>query len=441
MNPPFKVIQEIDSGGFAKVFLVTGPDGAQYAMKSLMPASQILAGVPIQDLKRRFLREATYQQSINHPNVVPILHVDTNAEPPFYVMPLANGTLAKDLAVDHTLGGNPKHALFDILAGLEHISEKGFIHRDLKPANVLKFAGQGNQPRYALSDFGLMNPGDVDTTTLTVTGAQGGTAPYAAPELMMDFSRATTAADIYSFGAILHDIFVAQPRIPYTQLSAAGPIGKIIEKCTKVNPRRRYSSIPELREDLFNVLASAPPTFHPGREQRAAELLGSASELTSDEWDEVLMALDENDDKGLRNDNLLRVLRNEHFAQLNIDSPELVKSLGLRFCEFAMERSFDFDYCDILSSRLEAIYDVGDTELKAITLLAFLELGTSHNRWLVERNFYRRVLVDADNNVLQRFVTEAKVRSYPIASKIAHLNGSISVDTSKYHPTLTAALA
>ena len=441
MTPPFKTIKEIDHGGFAKVYLVEGSDGKHYALKALEPASLLLQSVPIQDLKRRFVREATYQESINHPNVVPVLHVDTSTEPPFYVMPLADGSLAKDLAADHTLSGAPKHALFEILAGLEHISEKGFVHRDLKPANVLKFSTGTGADRYAISDFGLMNPGDVDTTTLTVTGAKGGTELYAAPELMVDFSRATTAADIYSFGAILHDIFVAQPRIPYTQLSAAGPIGPIIERCTKTNPRRRYKSIAELREDLFNVLDTAPPTFHSGHEQRAAELLQSSSDLTSDQWDEVLMALDENDDKGIRNDDLLRTLRNEHFAQLNVDSPELVKSLGLRFCDFVMERSFDFDYCDILSSRLEAIYEVGDTELKAITILAFLELGTSHNRWLVERNFYRRVLNDASPNLIQRFITEAKVRDYSLAKKIAHINRSITVDTAKYHPFLIAALA
>jgi serine/threonine protein kinase len=440
MSPSFKVMHELNSGGFARVYLVIGPDGGQYAMKVLQPNQQLLDNVPAAELRRRFVREATYQQSINHPNVVPVLYVDTAAEPPYYVMPLADGTLEEDIRADHTLGGNPKPVLFDILGGLQHISERGFIHRDLKPANVLKFKSGDGTTRYAISDFGLMNPGAADTTTLTMTGAKGGTVPYAAPELIVDLSRATVAADIYSFGAILHDIFVNQSRVPYTQLTAAGPIGPVVQTCTNRNPKRRYESIAQLREALFQVLDTYVPTFSSSNEQRVAELLGASVELSSEQWDDVLMTLDDNDDKKIPNENLLRALKSEHFAHLNADSPPLMKSLGMRFCEFAIGRAFNFDYCDILASRLEAIYAVGDIELKAATMLAFLELGTSHNRWLVERAFYSRALLDADPNVIQRFITEANVRGYDIKKAIDHLNGSIIVDITKYHPLILAAL-
>lgn len=355
-------------------------------------------------------------------------------------MDLAIGTLANDIAADHTLGGDPKHALFDILAGLEYLAEKGFIHRDLKPQNVLKFQNPDGTIRYAISDFGLMHPGTADTTTLTVTGAQGGTQYYAAPELMQDFSRATIAADIYSFGAILHDIFVAQARIPFTQLTTSGPIGPILEKCTKTNPKRRYSSIAKLREDLFAVLNSGQIVFNSSKEQRAVELLDEHRDLTSDEWDEVFLSLDENEVKGIRNDNIFRALRSEHISQLNGDSPDLAKSLGVRFSEFVMNRSFDFDYCDILAARMAVFFEIGDTELRALILLAFLELGVSHNRWLVERSFHTRALEDAADNVIQRFLVEVGVRDYPFKGKIAHLLLSISVEMDTLHPLLRAAI-
>ena len=436
---PYTFVKEIARGGFGRVCEVCDDHGDLYAMKLLEPSAQ-LAHVPMDLLKKRFEREVKYQQAISHPNVVAIHDVDINVDPPYCIMELAIGTLHDDIVADHTLGGNPKSALFDILAGLEYLAEKGFIHRDLKPQNVLKLQNQDGSFRYAISDFGLMHPGTADTTTLTVTGAQGGTQFYAAPELMQDFSRATISADIYAFGAILHDIFAAQQRIPYTQLTVSGTMGPVLEKCTKTNPKRRYTSIAELREDLFAVLNAGTLVFTSSREQRAVELLGEHRALTSDEWDEVFLALDENESKSVRNDNIFLALRGEHIAQLNEDSPELVKSLGMRFCEFVMSRGFNFDYCDILSARLEVFFDLGDTELKALVLLGFLELGVSHNRWLVERNFYRRVLEDADDNVMQRFLVEVGVRAYRLKARIQHLLSSIVVDPQAFHPLLKVAI-
>ncbi|MEF3073795.1 serine/threonine-protein kinase [Methylobacter sp. Wu1] len=437
----YTYIKDIDRGGFARVLLVQNEYGVLFAMKVLDPSPQ-LAHVPIDQIKRRFEREVKYQQALHHPNIVSIVDVDTNNNPPYCVMEFATGgTLAKDLAFDHTLAGNPKPALFDILSGLDFLAKKGIIHRDLKPQNVLKFLNSDGTFRYAISDFGLMDPGATDSTTLTVTGAQGGTAFYAAPELMQDFSRATVRADIYSFGAILHDIFVAQPRIPYTKLTASPPIGPILEKCTETNPSRRYASISELREDLFAALSTAQLFFTSSKEQRAVELLGEHRDLSSDEWDKIFLALDENEAKSTANDNIFRALRNEHIVQLNQDSLQLVKSLGMRYCKFAMSQGFEFSYCDIISAKLETLFAIGDIELKAFVLLALLELGVSHNRWAVERAFYHRTMADADANVINRFLLEVQVRGYPIKMRIQHLLVSISANAEFFHSLLKAALA
>lgn len=355
-------------------------------------------------------------------------------------MELAEGTLHDDIRIDHTLSGNPGPALFDILNGLEELARRGFIHRDLKPQNVLKIRNPGGTFRYAISDFGLMRPIGSETTTLTATGVQGGTQNYAAPELMQDFSRATIAADIYSFGAILHDIFVAQPRIPFTQLTAAGGIGKIIERCTKTNAARRYKNIAEVREDLFSAFNSGPISFHSSREQKAVELLSEARPLTSEEWDEIFIAIENNDTKNISNRNIYKALRIEHIIGLSQDSPELTKSIGIRFSEDCFSGSFDFDYCDILSARLDVFYSVGDIELRAIILLALLQLGVSHNRWLVERNFYARASITCDPDTMNRFIIEASVRNYALKHPISHLCLSIGVSRENLHPALRETL-
>ncbi len=94
-------------------------------------------------------------------------------------MPLADCTLEDELEADNTLGGDPRKALFDILAGLETLHSEGFVHRDLKPSNVLKFVS-GSGDYYALSDFGLISGANSDSSTLTGSNAGDGTENYAA---------------------------------------------------------------------------------------------------------------------------------------------------------------------------------------------------------------------------------------------------------------------
>ena len=126
---------------------------------------------------------------------------------------LADCSLADELRADRTLRGDPRRPLFDILAGLEAIYDRGYKHRDLKPTNVLKFVSDGSV-RYAISDFGLMSPAFGQTSTLTQSNMGGGTPLYRAPECAINFKRATNLSDIYSIGAILHDIFAGSRRIP-----------------------------------------------------------------------------------------------------------------------------------------------------------------------------------------------------------------------------------
>jgi serine/threonine protein kinase len=141
----YKKIKEIGKGNFGVVDLVEDEDGCKWAMKTFTPPT--LPGVTAQELRARFEREVRYQVQIEHPNVVRIHDFDLEADPPWFIMDLANCSLADELKADRTMGGDPRKPLFDILAGLEAIHEKGYKHRDLKPANVLKFVSDGGSIR------------------------------------------------------------------------------------------------------------------------------------------------------------------------------------------------------------------------------------------------------------------------------------------------------
>ena len=430
-------IKDKGRGGFAKVIIVKDEIGDQYAKKIFLPMDHLVAAVGEEHLKRRFKREIKYQSRVKHLNVVAILDSYLDEEPPYFIMPLAICTLQEELKDYPFYDGNYKKVLFDVLAGLECLHELGYVHRDLKPANILKFESEEGEDYYSISDFGLMSVSDSDSSTLTGSNAQGGTQNYAAPELMRNFKAATFRADIYSFGAILHDIFGnGARRIPYTELSIPGPIGEIVNKCTKANPVRRYKSIAELRDDIYKVLDTTDVEFSSTDEQQIVEMLNAEETLSDEQWDDIFLFIDEQEENLYTCRLIFRAISIAHIAQLGSDSPELFNALGSYFATFIQSYSFDFDYCDILVGKAEWFYDGGELGLKAKITLAVLELGTSHNRWYVEKKFLRFAGPGISDNLAERIISEIEVDEFDFERKIRKWEHSISVSRNELHPIL-----
>lgn len=133
----YELIEEIGEGGFGVVTKVRDEDGNIWAMKTYKAPN--IPDIDEAQLRKRFEREVRYQSNISHPNVVSIVDSNLEDNPPFFVMELAECSLLDEIQDDHTLGGAPNNALFNILAGLEAIHTLGITHRDLKPGNILKF--------------------------------------------------------------------------------------------------------------------------------------------------------------------------------------------------------------------------------------------------------------------------------------------------------------
>ncbi|MCT8867139.1 serine/threonine protein kinase [Shewanella xiamenensis] len=432
----YRFLSAKGQGGFARVDIVANQDGKLFAKKTYFPAPQLLEQVGDEHLKRRFIREVTYQKQIEHPNVVPILEDFLSEDPPSFIMPLAECTLKDEMLTDPTLGDNLHTALFDILAGLEFLHDRGLVHRDLKPANVLRFNDSGKY-RYAISDFGLMSAVNSESSTLTGTNANGGTENYAAPELIGGFRRATYAADLYAFGAILHDIFgVRTQRIPYTELTVEGELGPIVEKCTKQLPIRRYKSVSELRDELYNVLNNSEITFTSANEEAIVKKLRANSTLNDKEWDSVFIQIDRNLGARISIGNIIAAISLEHIDSLSENSPDLFAALGDYFVESIMGNSFNFDYCDVLASKADRFYSDADIGLKAKIALAMLYLGTSHNRWYVERKVLTMMGVSISPELAQRIKMEVEVQNFSFERRITHLIRSIGTSIGFLHPIL-----
>ena len=73
-----------------------------------------------------------------------------------------------------------------------------------------------------------------------------GTAGFAAPE-QYGLSQTDRRADIYALGILINVMLTGQHP---SQRQAEGRLGRVVERCTRVNPARRYPNVLRLMEAL-----------------------------------------------------------------------------------------------------------------------------------------------------------------------------------------------
>lgn len=114
----------------------------------------------------------------------------------------------------------------------------GVVHRDIKPENVMIRGSQA-----VLIDFDasriFKSECSADTQILGTTG-------YAAPEQYGLF-QTDQRADIYAMGVLLNIMLTGKHP---SRALAAGHFGHIVQKCTMVNPDKRYRNVLSLMEAL-----------------------------------------------------------------------------------------------------------------------------------------------------------------------------------------------
>jgi TolB-like protein/Tfp pilus assembly protein PilF len=166
-----------------------------------------------------------------------------------------------------------------VARAIQYAHLQGILHRDLKPGNIVLDAR--GEP--LVSDFGLAKWLDTSTDltrTLTIFGTPG----YIAPEqAKRSAAKLTPAADVYSLGAILFDLFTGRPPFlgehalaviqqasekPAPRLHSLIPgfdrdLETICAKCLEREPHTRYRSAGDLAEDLERWLEGRPIIARP----------------------------------------------------------------------------------------------------------------------------------------------------------------------------------
>src|SRR6266436_2859292 len=195
----------------------------------------------------RFRREAEAAASLDHPNILPIYEVGHGEDGlPFFSMKYAaGGSLQKAEPVLRNELRESVRLMAKVARAVQYAHEHGVLHRDLKPGNIL-LDGRGEP---FVTDFGLAKWLDT-STDLTRTLAIFGTPGYIAPEQAKGpAAKLTPAADVYSLGAILFDLFTGRP--PFLGEHALAVIQQASEKSA---PKLR-SLVPALDRNLETICA------------------------------------------------------------------------------------------------------------------------------------------------------------------------------------------
>ncbi len=217
----------------------------------------------------RTLREARAAAALQHPAVVQVYDVVTEAGRPWIVMELLDARSLADMVIED--GPLAPRAVAKIgialLGALEVAHAAGVLHRDVKPANVLICA----DGRCVLTDFGVARmPTEVQLTT---PGMVLGSPHFISPERAMgqDFGP---PSDLFSLGVTLYTAVEGRPPFdkgdPIETMHAVvedppappvrcGPLTGVLMGLLEKDPNRRldvHTSRTVLRELLAGPLAS-----------------------------------------------------------------------------------------------------------------------------------------------------------------------------------------
>ena len=131
-----------------------------------------------------------------------------------------------------------RKVLQSVCRALTVLHERGIVHRDIKPENVM-IAKEGRVVLIDLNAARQISNASKDTVVM-------GTVGYASPE-QLGVTQSDARTDIYALGVLLNVMITGKH--PSEKL-AKGKAGRIVRKCTSVNPDERYQSAEKLSNAL-----------------------------------------------------------------------------------------------------------------------------------------------------------------------------------------------
>jgi tRNA A-37 threonylcarbamoyl transferase component Bud32/tetratricopeptide (TPR) repeat protein len=225
----YRLIARLGEGGMGAVYRAE-----HVLMKKTVAVKLLHADLGrVEEVARRFEREAQSASRLNHPNIIAVTDFGRcGSGELFLVMEhVAGPSLAAVVEREGRLPWPRAVALVrQVLIGLEHAHAHGVIHRDLKPANIMVTpTGEGGE-LVKILDFGIakLSSGPEGDRPLTQAAMVFGTPSYMSPE-QATAQEVDARSDLYSCAVILYELlagkkpFVADDLIKVMALQVTAP--------------------------------------------------------------------------------------------------------------------------------------------------------------------------------------------------------------------------
>ncbi len=212
---------------------------------------------------RRFQQEAKIAAKLDHPNIIPIYRVESEAGLNYFVMKYIVGTSLEDLLEKNAPLAVPEiqRILWEAACALGHAHQRGVVHRDVKPANIM-FDHDG---RVMLTDFGISKALQA-ATGFTATGMIIGTPHYMAPEQAKG-QTVDGRADQYSLGVVGYRMITSE--LPFSGDSVHTILYKHIFEEPPLASSKRADVPPSLVAAISRTLSKDPDLRFPTMEDFA----------------------------------------------------------------------------------------------------------------------------------------------------------------------------
>jgi Protein kinase domain len=307
----YQFLEKLGAGGMGEIYK------AQDTTLNRFVAIKVLSRATAGDSehRRRFIQEAQAASALNHPNIITIHGIISEADSDFMILEFVAGKTLVDLI--------PKGGLrspivlqyaVQIADALTAAHSAGIVHRDLKPANIMVT----DSGLVKVLDFGLAKltdrgpisqegSQDGDTQTigappLTMEGSIIGTVSYMSPEQAQG-RRVDTRSDIFSFGLVLYEMVTGARAFqgdnmlstlsailrdetrPIAELApdVPQPLDHVIQRCLRKNPEERWQTMRELRDALgaLKQESNSGQLYASRIEYRAAPPLGATTSASA----------------------------------------------------------------------------------------------------------------------------------------------------------------